>query len=131
MCGSLAGRAFRSDGARRCCIHTLPSNVGSCSVGLVATGSIVVVAPSRCDVCAQAIQAWRDSTGFGRAQLVKSYFSAVAGFTEPEAVTQVDVQVRIQLSCPVGALKRRLVPLSCGRSPSECSYIVQLTSPIP
>ncbi len=46
---------------------------------------------------AQAIQAWRDSTGFGRAQLVKSYFSAVAGFTEPEAVTQVDVQVR---ACP-------------------------------
>ena len=32
--------------------------------------------------------------GFGRVQLVRSYFAAVAGFTEPEALTRVDVQTR-------------------------------------
>ena len=28
---------------------------------------------------AQAIQAWRDSSGFGRVQLVKQYFACVEG----------------------------------------------------
>jgi hypothetical protein len=37
----------------------------------------------------QAIAAWRDSTGYGRCQLVKQYFSAVEGFTQPEVVLQV------------------------------------------
>lgn len=40
----------------------------------------------------KAIAAWRDSTGFGRAQLVSQYFGAVAGFTQPEIVTQVGQQ---------------------------------------
>ena len=37
----------------------------------------------------KAIAAWRDNTGVGRAQLVSQYFGAVAGFTQPEIVTQV------------------------------------------
>lgn len=40
----------------------------------------------------KAIAAWRDSTGYGRAQLVSQYFTAVAGFTQPEIVTQVGEQ---------------------------------------
>lgn len=39
--------------------------------------------------CLQAIAAWRDSTGYGRCQLVKQYFGAVAGFTPPEVLLQV------------------------------------------
>lgn len=37
----------------------------------------------------KAIAAWRDGTGYSRVQLVKQYFTAVSGFTEPEVVTRV------------------------------------------
>ncbi|WIA33350.1 hypothetical protein OEZ86_006487 [Tetradesmus obliquus] len=37
----------------------------------------------------KAITAWRDGTGYGRCQLVKQYFQAVQGYTEPEVVVQV------------------------------------------
>ena len=36
----------------------------------------------------KAIAAWRDGTGYSRASLVKSYFSAVDGFTEAEVHVQ-------------------------------------------
>ncbi len=37
----------------------------------------------------KAIAAWRDATGYSRVQLVKQYFGAVSGFTQPEVVTKV------------------------------------------
>jgi SAM-dependent methyltransferase len=37
----------------------------------------------------KALAAWRDGTGYSRAQLVKEYFGAVEGFTKPEVITQV------------------------------------------
>ncbi len=37
----------------------------------------------------QAIATWRDNSGYGRVQLVKSYFTSVEGFTEPDVVTEV------------------------------------------
>lgn len=37
----------------------------------------------------KAIAAWRDNTGYGRSQLVASYFQAVSGFTKPEILTEV------------------------------------------
>lgn len=40
----------------------------------------------------QAIQAWRDSSDFGRVQLVKQYFQCVEGFTVPEVVREVALQ---------------------------------------
>ncbi len=36
----------------------------------------------------KAIQVWRDGTELGRVELVKGYFRAVTGFTEPEAVVR-------------------------------------------
>ncbi|EIE19047.1 S-adenosyl-L-methionine-dependent methyltransferase, partial [Coccomyxa subellipsoidea C-169] len=39
----------------------------------------------------KAIQGWRDNSGFGRVQLVKQYFLCIEGFTEPEAVNDVDL----------------------------------------
>ena len=77
----------------------------------------------------QAIQAWRDSTGFGRAQLVKSYFSAVAGFTEPEAVTQVDVQASLPLSCSVEAHCCR--PHCSCAAPAACPSMTVMYFPPP
>ncbi|MEW5306001.1 MAG: hypothetical protein WDW36_008507 [Sanguina aurantia] len=38
----------------------------------------------------KAIQAWRDTTGYARCQMVKQYFMAVEGFTAPEALTKVE-----------------------------------------
>lgn len=39
----------------------------------------------------KAIAAWRNNdSGYGRCQLVKSYFQAVEGFTQPEVVLKVD-----------------------------------------
>lgn len=37
----------------------------------------------------KAIAAWRDSSDYAHVSLVKSYFQAVDGFDEPEAVTEV------------------------------------------
>jgi SAM-dependent methyltransferase len=37
----------------------------------------------------KAVAAWRDGSMFSRTQLVKQYFMAVDGFTEPEALTSV------------------------------------------
>ena len=39
----------------------------------------------------QAITAWRDGTGYSRCQLVKQYFSSVAGFTAPEVLLEVPI----------------------------------------
>lgn len=39
----------------------------------------------------QAIASWRDNSGYGRTQLVKSYFQCVEGFTEPEVLLQVPI----------------------------------------
>jgi hypothetical protein len=49
----------------------------------------VIVSFSNRQFYSKAVQAWRDGTGYSRTLLVKSYFLAVAGFTEPEAVTEV------------------------------------------
>lgn len=40
----------------------------------------------------KAISAWRDASGYARCQLVKQYFQAVEGFTQPEALTEVKPQ---------------------------------------
>jgi len=39
----------------------------------------------------QAIASWRDNSGYGRTQLVKSYFQCVEGFTEPEVLLEVPI----------------------------------------
>jgi hypothetical protein len=49
----------------------------------------VIVSFSNRQFYSKAVQGWRDGTGYSRTLLVKSYFLAVAGFTEPEAVTEV------------------------------------------
>lgn len=57
----------------------------------------------------QAISAWRENTGYGRVQLVKSYFRAVDGFSEPKALTKVpgaDDSQPSQLPGPLRFLER-------------------------
>jgi ubiquinone/menaquinone biosynthesis C-methylase UbiE len=52
-------------------------------------GGVVVMSFSNRLFYEKAIAAWRQNTDYGRQQLVKSYFRAVAGFSEPEVVKQV------------------------------------------
>ncbi|KAK9824399.1 hypothetical protein WJX72_010015 [[Myrmecia] bisecta] len=55
-------------------------------------GGVCLVTFSNRLYYSKAIQAWRDNSGFGRASLVKQYFQCVEGFTQPEAITQVEVK---------------------------------------
>lgn len=43
----------------------------------------------------KAIAAWREGTGYSRCQLVRSYFQAVEGFTEPEVIKEVRSVIRV------------------------------------
>ena len=52
-------------------------------------GGVVIITFSNRLFYSKAIQAWRDASGYARVQLVKSYFSAVAGFTAPEVITEL------------------------------------------
>lgn len=38
---------------------------------------------------AQAVSSWRESSGYGRVQLVKQYFQCVSGFTLAETITEL------------------------------------------
>ena len=55
-------------------------------------GGVVIITFSNRLFYSKAIQAWRDASGYARVQLVKSYFSAVAGFTAPEVITDMGAQ---------------------------------------
>ncbi len=85
----------------------------------------------------QAIAAWRDASGYARCQLVRSYFQAVAGFTEPEVLTKVELQPGSSSSSSSGgaqggvgalgaALAKALGPLGTlfERSSSDAFYAV-------
>jgi len=56
----------------------------------------------------QAIAAWRDSTGYGRCQLVKQYFQCVEGFTEPEVLLKVDLPASPQQQSLLSLLPQQL-----------------------
>eukprot|EP00793_Prasinoderma_coloniale_P005348 PRCOL_00004756-RA len=53
-------------------------------------GGVAIFTFSNRQFYSKAISAWRDGTGFSRVQLVKSYFSAVDGFTPAVAYTEAD-----------------------------------------
>ena len=52
-------------------------------------GGVVIMSFSNRMFYEKAVAAWRQNTDYGRQQLVKSYFQAVSGFSEPEVVTAV------------------------------------------
>lgn len=53
----------------------------SCSAALYLFDDIGMIS--------QAVEAWRETTDYGRCQLVRSYFQSVAGFTAPEILKSV------------------------------------------
>ncbi|EFN54437.1 hypothetical protein CHLNCDRAFT_135831 [Chlorella variabilis] len=54
-------------------------------------GGVAIVAFSNRMFYEKAIAAWRDNTDYGRCVLVKSYFAAAGGFSEPEVVKRVEL----------------------------------------
>ncbi|KAG2484416.1 hypothetical protein HYH03_016830 [Edaphochlamys debaryana] len=74
----------------------------------------------------KAIAAWRDSTGYGRCQLVRSYFQAVSGFTAPEVLTEVPLASGGGGKSGGGGLAALLGPLGklLARSGSDPFYAV-------
>lgn len=66
-----------------------PEKVFSEIYRVLKPGGVCIVTFSNRLFYEKAISAWRDETGYGRCQLVKSYFQAVEGFTEPEVVYEV------------------------------------------
>jgi hypothetical protein len=74
----------------------------------------------------QAIASWRDNSGFGRTQLVKSYFQCVEGFTEPEVLLQVPIPEGQDQGLLGGLLKALPQPLQqlLSRSSSDPFYAV-------
>ena len=51
-------------------------------------GGVAIVSFSNRMFYQKAIQAWRDSSESDRVELVKRYFRAIAGFSEPEVITR-------------------------------------------
>jgi SAM-dependent methyltransferase len=76
----------------------------------------------------KAITAWRDcGSGYGRCQLVKQYFGAVAGFSPPEVLTEVKLPDEgLGLAGALARLTGPLAPLVnlMGRASSDPFYAV-------
>jgi hypothetical protein len=72
----------------------------------------------------QAIAAWRDGTGYGRCQLVKQYFQAVQGYTEPEVVLQVPLPEGQQQGSGLLQLLPKQVQQFFARTSSDPFYAV-------
>ncbi|XP_009798359.1 uncharacterized protein [Nicotiana sylvestris] len=55
-------------------------------------GGVFIVSFSNRLFYEKAISAWRDSTGYGRVQLVVQYFQCVQGFTQPEVIRKLPTE---------------------------------------
>lgn len=93
-----------------CCVsvqyYQQPERVFAEIFRVLKPGGVAIISFSSRLFYSKAIGAWRDGSGYSRAQLVKQYFGCVAGFTQPEVVTAVDVEPDESL---LGKLKQLFV----------------------
>lgn len=66
----------------------------------------------------KAIAAWRDNSGYGRSQLVASYFQAVSGFTKPEILTEVRLSSPRTCDCRLSGLRPPDIMRATFRTPA-------------
>jgi SAM-dependent methyltransferase len=66
-----------------------PENVFAEIYRVLKPGGVCIVTFTHNLFYEKAVAAWRDGSMYSRTQLVKQYFMAVDGYTEPEAVTDV------------------------------------------
>jgi len=78
-----------------CCVSVQylqrPEEVFAEVYRVLKPGGVFIVSFSNRMFYEKAIAAWRDGSGFSRAQLVKQYFQCVSGFTQAEVITEVGV----------------------------------------
>lgn len=79
-----------------CCVSVQymqqPERVFAEVYRVLKPGGVLIITFSNRMFYSKAIAAWRDESGWGRCQLVRSYIQAVAGFTQPEVLTEVAVK---------------------------------------
>lgn len=80
-----------------------PERVFAEALRVLKPGGVMIITFSSRMFSTKAIAAWRDGTGYSRCQLVKSYFGAVSGFTQPEVLKEVGVTPD---NSPLGKLKQ-------------------------
>lgn len=86
------GTSWNATTDMRCCsVQYLqqPERVFAEIYRVLKPGGVCIMSFSNRLFYQKAISAWRDGSGYSRSTLVKSYFQAVEGFTQPEAVTEV------------------------------------------
>ncbi|KAK6798817.1 hypothetical protein RDI58_006520 [Solanum bulbocastanum] len=65
----------------------------------------------------KAISAWRDSTGYGRVQLVVQYFQCIKGFTEPEVIRKLPSNDDQENKSPLSKIMQLIGLLSSSSDP--------------
>jgi SAM-dependent methyltransferase len=90
-----------------CCVsvqyYSEPERVCAEVYRVLKPGGCAIFSFSTRMFATKAIAAWRDGTSYSRVAQVKSYFSAVRGFSAPEVVTAVPVTADTSL---FGLLRR-------------------------
>ncbi|OIS96836.1 PREDICTED: uncharacterized protein LOC109234222 [Nicotiana attenuata] len=66
-----------------------PEKVFAEAFRVLKPGGVFTVSFSNRLFYEKAISAWRDSTGYGRVQLVVQYFQCIEGFTQPEVIRKL------------------------------------------
>ncbi|KXZ53254.1 hypothetical protein GPECTOR_7g1148 [Gonium pectorale] len=115
-----------------CCVSVQymqqPERVFAEVYRVLKPGGVFIITFSNRLFYTKAIAAWRDASGYARCQLVKQYFQSVAGFTEPEVLTEVQPAGKAAAGAggPLGALLGALGPLGglLRRSSSDPFYAV-------
>lgn len=65
----------------------------------------------------KAISAWRDSSGYGRVQLVVQYFQCIKGFTEPEVIRKLPSNDDQENKSPLSKIMQLIGLLSASSDP--------------
>jgi SAM-dependent methyltransferase len=103
--------ADKSFDAVLCCVSVQylqrPEEVFAEVWRVLKPGGVFIVSFSNRLFYEKAVAAWRDGSGYSRSQLVKEYFGAVEGFTQPEVITEVGVEPDRSLMGKLRAFAKR------------------------
>ncbi|KAH0654215.1 hypothetical protein KY290_011812 [Solanum tuberosum] len=84
---------------------------------ILRPGGVFIVSFSNRLFYDKAISAWRDSTGYGRVQLVVQYFQCIKGFTEPEVIRKLPSNDDQENKSPLSKIMQLIGLLSASSDP--------------
>ena len=107
----------------RCSVQYMqqPEKVFSEIYRVLKPGGVCIMTFSNRQFYEKAISAWRDGSGYSRSGLIKSYFQAVEGFTQPEAVTEVCGVYRVEF-CLLVVIGKFQTLLYCANSVASAMH---------